>query len=110
MSCSIASIFTVCRAMMRCICAFSASSSFSLDKSLALMPAYFDRQRRIVFAWTPLRREFFHRSSGVVLGEDLDDLRFGELTLSHEWISRMPSSARIHRYSWLRFQSRSQGL
>ena len=53
------------------------------------MPAYFDRQRRIVFACTPLRRyavtprELFHRRSGIVLGEDLDNLRFGESTLSH---------------------------
>ena len=56
MSCSIASILTVCRAMIRCICAFSASSSLSRDRSLALMPAYFDRQRRIVIACTALRR------------------------------------------------------
>jgi len=44
----------------------------------------------------------------IVLGEDLDDLRFGESTLSHGWISRLPSSAEIHSNSWLRFQGRSQ--
>jgi hypothetical protein len=43
MSCSIASIFLVCRAMILCIYAFSASSYLSRDKSLALMPAYFVR-------------------------------------------------------------------
>ena len=53
-------------------------------------------------------RELFHRRSGIVLGEDLDDLRFGELARSHGWISRLPSSAEIHSNSWLRFQGRPQ--
>src|SRR6185312_250982 len=47
---SIASILIVCRAMMRCICAFSASSALSRARSVAVMPLYLVRHNRIVFA------------------------------------------------------------
>ena len=47
---SIASTLSVSLAMIRCICAFSASSSLRRTTSASSIPLYFDFQSRIVFA------------------------------------------------------------
>jgi hypothetical protein len=73
---------TVWRAMMRCICAFSASSCLSRARiarvhTVVLRAPEADGVR---VNGVPTG-EFFHRRAGIVLGENLDDLRFGEAAL-----------------------------
>jgi len=70
--------------MIRCICAFSASSFFRRAKSLVSRPAYFSFQRRIVFAWMPCRRP------SSVAGVPANDLSLAEAGLLHGEVSLGP--------------------
>jgi hypothetical protein len=78
----------VCLAMIRCICAFSASSFLSRAKSLVSSPAYFsfqepDRVRVNAVEAAELRR----RRAGLELFENPDDLSFAEAGLLQDEVS-----------------------
>ena len=73
---SMASIFTVWRAMMSCICAFSASSCFKLARPLDLIPAYFESPKTNgvgVNGVTPSK--LFGERVGMLFAQDHDHLR-----------------------------------